>query len=466
MWTTKKNSLNFQLLKYFLAFSFLIIAILWLFQFIFFNSFYREQKMNDIKVVANKISQVQITKDMQDTLNEYAFNKSVCIEIANKNYDLLYSSTYFGKGCISGIERTYQYKFDFINSNKQEKSYYLTNHKDNTETLVYAIKLQNNQYAFINSSLQPIDSIVTLIKKQLIVITILLVIISIILSYVFSNHLSKPIKEINKQSKNLAKGKFDIEFEENNILEIQELSNTLNYVKEELNKTEEYRRDLMANVSHDLKTPLTMIKAYAEIAKDLHKEDKDKQEEDMNTIISETDRLTVLVNDILELSKMEAIQDSLNNESFDLILLITDILSKYKVLQETERYQFEFIHKDKDIIIEADKKRMEQVIYNLMNNAINYTGEDNKVTIKVTTTKKEITVEIKDTGKGIKESDIPYIWDKYYKNKKKHKRNLIGTGLGLSIVKKILENHHYEYGVYSKKEKGTTFYFKIPKKED
>ena len=131
-------------------------------------------------------------------------------------------------------------------------------------------------------------------------------------------------------------------------------------------------------------------------------------------------------------------------------------------MQEQEKYKFIFIHEDSEILIKADKKKISQVIYNLVNNAINYTGDDNLVTIKIIKDK-DILVEIIDTGKGIKEEDIPYIWDKYYKNQKKHKRNLIGTGLGLSIVKNILEKHHYEYGVISKEDIGTTFYFKIKK---
>ena len=101
-----------------------------------------------------------------------------------------------------------------------------------------------------------------------------------------------------------------------------------------------------------------------------------------------------------------------------------------------------------------------------MNNAINYTGEDNLVNITVKKEKKNIRVEIQDTGKGINKEDIPYIWDKYYKNKKKHKRNLVGTGLGLSIVKKILEEHNYKYGVNTTKGHGTIFYFEIQKKEE
>ena len=160
---------------------------------------------------------------------------------------------------------------------------------------------------------------------------------------------------------------------------------------------------------------------------------------------------------------METIEDELNIEEFDLISLINHVLTRYKVLEETENYSFIFKHNKDKIMIKADKRKLEQAIYNLINNAINYTGDDNLVTVKVTSNKDNILVEIIDTGKGINEEDIPYIWDKYYKNKKKHKRNLIGTGLGLNIVKNILEQHKFKYGVKSS-NKGTTFYFEIKKK--
>lgn len=465
MWKLK-NSLNNEILKYFLLFSILILGILWLFQFIFFNSFYRDQKINDIKVVANKLKKNQYEENFEEVVNNLAFDQSVCIEIANNNLVSLYRSSFFGKGCFSSKESTLNYKFDFLKQNKKEKTYELINHNFNTKTLVHAIKLDNDIYAFINTSIDPIDGTVSLIRKELIVITIIILILSFILAYFISNHIAKPIKEINNEAKKLAKSDFNIEFTDSSkILEIKELTDTLNYTKDELNKTEELRRDLMANVSHDLKTPLTMIKAYAEIAKDLHADNKEKREEDMNTIISETDRLTILVNDILTLSKMETLSEDLNIEEFDLIKLINDIIKKYQILEDTEKYIFKFEHKDKKLLIKADQKKLSQVIYNLINNAINYTGSDNKVTIKITS-KEDILVEIIDTGKGIKEEDIPYIWNKYYKNKKKHKRNLIGTGLGLSIVKNILESHHYEYGVKSKKDKGSNFYFIIPKEKN
>ena len=461
MWKIK-NSLNKEILKYFLLFSILILGILWLVQFLFFNYFYKEQKLSDIKLVSSKLINYN-NNNYEEDINRLAFDKSVCIEIINADLNTIYSSTYFGKGCISNVKTTYKYKFDFLKSKTSEKTYEVVNTMFNNKTLVHAVRINNNNYAFVNASLDPVDGTTNLIKKQLIVISILVLILSYVLAYFISNHISKPIRDMSDRAKYLATGNFDIDFKDSNIEEIDELANTLNYAKNELSKTDELRRDLMANVSHDLKTPLTMIKANAEITKDLHINNKDKIKEDMDTIISETDRLTILVNDILTLSKMESVNDELNIEEFDLIDLIKNILDKYKILQETEKYTFKFIHKNKKLLVKADKSKIEAVIYNLVNNAINYTGDDNLVTIKVTDNE-NVLVEIIDTGKGIAKEDIKYIWDKYYKNKKKHKRNLIGTGLGLNIVKNILEKHNFKYGVNSS-DKGTTFYFEI-KKED
>ena len=125
----------------------------------------------------------------------------------------------------------------------------------------------------------------------------------------------------------------------------------------------------------------------------------------------------------------------------------------------TQDYEFVFLSPS-EVIIKADKQKMEQVIYNLISNAINYSSDSKKIYITILP-RKNIRVNISDTGPGIKKEDINKIWDKYYKAKKNHQRNTIGTGLGLSIVKNIFELHNYKYGVISKKNKGTTFFFEI-----
>ena len=462
----KNNSINAHILRYFLIFSILILLFLWAFQVLFLKSFYRNEKTITIKKVANEIVNINNDEDFESLINDLSFENEVCIDITN-NYTSLYETKFFGKGCMREQNIKEEYMTDFITSNKYTQEYLIKNEYFKNETLLYAVKLSNNKYAFINTSIEPIDSTTTILVKQLIIVTVIVLILSFIISYFISKHLSKPIINLNNQAKNIANGNFKNEFnDESNILELNELSNTLNYTKNELAKTEELRRDLMANVSHDLKTPLTMIKAYAEMSIDLHSKNKKKQKEDMEIIISETNRLTLLVEDILELSKMQSNIDILNIESFDLIELCQDILKKYKLYQETENYEFVFNYNKDKIYIDADKKKIEQVIYNLINNAINYTGNDNKVIININENKNKTLVEVIDTGKGINEEDLELIWDKYYKNKKKHKRNLVGTGLGLSIVKNILELHKYKYGVKTKKNEGTNFYFEINTKKE
>lgn len=460
----KKNNLKTEILKYLIIFAIIILSFLWIFQAIFFKAIYKEYKLNEIKQTANIINKNK-NKITQEQINELALDKSVCIEIDNNNYELIYNSTYFGKGCIRNKEQTLKYKFDFISNNKKTQTYEIEDKRDNLNTYVYAIKLDEEQYAFINASIEPVDSIEQIIRKELLIITIIIVILSLILAEIISNIISNPIKKISKEAKKIATGNFNINFNnDSNIEEINELTSSLNYAKEELNKTEELRQDLMANISHDLKTPLTMIKAYAEMSIDLHNNNEEKRKQDVEIIKEEVERLTNLVNDILDLSKMQSKVDELNIEEFDLVELVENILKRYEVLKEKENYNFIFKHNKKETKVKADKKKIEIVIYNLINNAINYTGNDNKVTINIED-KEEIKLEIKDTGKGIKEEDIPYIWDKYYKNKKKHKRNLIGTGLGLSIVKNALELHKFKYRVETKINKGTTFYFQIPKEK-
>lgn len=405
-------------------------------------------------------------KDSFETaLNEIYYKRGLCIEINNSD-SIIYSTDNMNRGCL--VEKynpslTY-YKTKFMESNKNDITYKIINEQLKSETLVYGIKLDNNIYAFLNTSIDPIDSTIVILKNQLIIVTIIVLILSFVIGYYISKKLSNPITSLNKSAKRLASGDYTVTFDNSSdIEEIDELASTLNSAKDALYKNDELRRELMANVSHDLKTPLTMIKAYAEMVRDISYKDKKKREENLNIIIEEVDRLSLLVGDILDLSKMQSNITTLNKEEFDLVELIHTILNRYKIYTVTENYIFNFSSNKDKIMIYADKKKMEQVIYNLVNNAINYTGEDNTVTIKVTENRKSVKVEIIDSGKGIKKEEIDKIWDKYYKSDKTHKRNMIGTGIGLSIVKNIFVLHDYEYGVLSKKNHGSTFYFYIKK---
>lgn len=414
--------------------------------------------------IADRIVSSYNSEDAVSVLDQISYERGVCVEIVTTD-ETSYSSNGIDRGCTlnekNNIE-TVLYKRKFIRSGEKRAQYIYTNPIFHNKTILYGVKLESDAYAFIMASLEPLGATTSILASQLVYVTIGVLLLSFVIAYFISKNISKPIVQMSRSAKRMGNGILNVHFDTNSsIEEINELAVTLNKMNAELVKTDELRRDLMANVSHDLKTPLTMIKAYAEMIRDLDQQ-KEKRDTHLNVIIEEADRLNVLVNDILNLSKLQSNIEELNMEEFDLTECINTILKRYDILREKEGYQFIF-KQTKPLMIQADRAKMEQVIYNLINNAINYTGKDNKVTIKVKESKDSIRVQIIDTGKGIKEEDLDVIWDRYYKSSKKHKRNAFGTGLGLSIVKNVLEHHHFNYGVTSKINKGTTFFFDVPK---
>ena len=455
-----KNKLSTKIFMYLAIFSLFILVFLFFFQVIFIDTFYEWTKTRTIKNLSKDILVTERDTSLYDKLDRVSYKENVCIELTNSNGENLYSSN--GNNCRL---RSKTIKRNFINSNKESKTYNLVNNFTREKSIMSATKLSNNLYIFISTSLIPLDSTINIIEQQLIVVSIVVLFLSIVVAYFISKRLSLPIIKISKAAKLISKGKLKTKFETtSDIKELVDLTNALNDMKDELSKTEELQKDLMANVSHDLKTPLTMIKAYAELILDININDKEKCNNNLNIIIEEVNRLNTLVNDILNLTKVESNLEKLEKSEFDLIKLIKRIVKQHNIYVIKDGYNIEFIHDNiKELVIDADKKKIEQVIYNLLNNALNYTGEDKKVIIKVVEDDKDYTIMVIDSGKGIDKKELDHIFDRYYRSKKNHKRYVYGTGLGLSIVKNILLLHNFDYGVTSKKNKGTTFYFKIKK---
>ena len=459
MKTKKKTSIQAKTLFFLLTYNIVIILLLWLCQIKILDIYYEKEQVDNMNNIVKSLDSTD-SSNLTSTLQDIAYENDVCIVLSD-DISVVGAYNINMNGCIlkNNNSKVRELMYNFVNSDETFKSYKFINEDKHISALLYGIKL-DNKTAFIYSNLEDISDFTILIKQQLMYVCIIGIFIAIIISIFLSSKITEPITKITKKAKKLGSGDTEVTFEESGIKEIDELSEALTQAQMEMVKTDELRRDLMANVSHDLKTPLTMIKAYAEMIRDISYKDHDKMNEHLGIIVDETDRLTVLVNDILDLSRMQSNADTLSIETFDLADNIKTIVNRYQIIKETEKYIIN-VEMPESIKIKADKKKINQVIYNLINNAINYTGEDKTVTVRVTKHKKYYLVEIIDTGKGIKESEIPYIWNKYYKNDKNHQRNVVSTGLGLSIVKEILELHGYEYGVKSVLKKGSTFYFKI-----
>ena len=455
------KSIKYSTLLYLIIFSIFIVVLLWGSEILLTDYLYEKYQIKDMNKIANEIYELE-----EDELHDYFVNvvykNSICIEyVGEDKKSILYNDD--SLGCLLGRNKKFlsRYQQDLYENEADLKAIKLVNPDYESAAMLYGIRVDNG-YVYLFTMLSNINKNDTLINSQLFYMVLVVVIISIIVSIFLTKLISEPIVKITEKSKLLAKGNYNVVFEKNGIEEIDDLVDSLNYLELEVSKTDQYRRDLMANVSHDLKTPLTMIKAYAEMVRDISYKDDKKRNEHLNVIIDETDRLNILVGDILTLSKIQANEDLLDIEIFDLVDEVKSIINKFKIFCESEGYEI-IVDIPDSVRVSADKKKINQVIYNLLNNAINYTGEDKKVWLSIKENKKDYLVEIKDSGKGIKEEELEHIWNKYYKNEKNHRRNKIGTGLGLSIVKGILENHKFKYGVNSVKGEGTTFYFRINK---
>ena len=220
-------------------------------------------------------------------------------------------------------------------------------------------------------------------------------------------------------------------------------------------------KDLIANVSHDLKTPLTMVRSYAEMIRDLSGDNPVKRNAHLQVIIDETERLNQLVCDMATISAMQTHKTVLERGIFDLGTATATILSSFDILSEQEDYNFIF-HAPKDCLAYGDENKIKQVIANLVNNAVKYCGEDKEIIVNIRRVGKKLRVEVADHGPGISQEELPHVWDRYYKTSTNYVRPTEGSGLGLSIVKGILTLHHANYGVNSKVGKGTTFWFELP----
>ncbi len=449
-------------------------------QFSLIRPYYRDSKLVAIEEISNAIqsniieNDVGNEKDVQDAF-QVAVNNNVCVLIFNEQGKAVYQADGLGGSCIfsrpiniddrsvvpirSGLAMT-----DYLNQNNGEFSKILVNDQSQQEMILYGRKVSSNLgnfYLFTNSPLEPIDSLIIFLQDQYIFYVVIIMIMTVVISLFISNGLSKPIVKMKSSADQLASSNYsEAKFEGSYFKEIDDLAKTLNSATEQLSRIDELRRDLIANMSHDIKTPLTMIKAYAEMIQDISGENTQKREEHLEVIIKEVDYLDHLVTDMQELSKMQSGNYELNLENFDIVKKTKDVLSLFKVLAAENNIEMS-IQSEESIIAYGDSIKLGQVIYNFLSNAIKHSEENKPIMIRIQKNEEVVRFEIQDEAGGIPEDKVDYIWDRYYKIDKSFRRSSMGTGLGLAIVKAILDNHHASYGVQTIDGKGSLFWFEI-----
>lgn len=231
----------------------------------------------------------------------------------------------------------------------------------------------------------------------------------------------------------------------------------------ELKKLEQMRKDFVANVSHELKTPITSIKGFSETLLDGAMENKQTLNDFLNIILKESDRLQSLIQELLDLSKIEKQGFSLSIQQLDLADVLEDVVAIMKGKAAEKEIVLEFKREDKPVYIEGDVHRLKQVFINIISNAISYTPNQGVVYISSADSDRTVLTEIRDTGIGIEAGEIPRIFERFYRVDKARSRNSGGTGLGLAIVKHLVEAHKGTISVKSEVGKGTAFIIELPK---
>lgn len=456
----KTNSFRKKLLSWFMFFTVVIFTVLWLLQTVFLQKFYNGMIIRNTVKVADKISTESQSSDITSYIDDISRSNSILVFVTDTDGNIMYSSDEYKKGHKFKDERL---EMPYNGNGKEMRFHYRELPENYTEFLSAVnasdsgeAELQNDDIyvygrlidfygsdekavLYVGTTLNAVGSTARIIRIQLIWVTLLSIIIAFVLALFMSKSFSKPVSQLNEKAHKLGEKDNDAEFSEGFCTELDELNKTLDTTSEKLKKNREFQNELLANVSHDLRTPLTMIKGYAEMIRDISREDEKQCAEDVAVIVEETDRLTALVNEILEYSELQMSDSEAVMNDVDLSETVASVADSFDKLYSKDGYVFERNITD-DIHIKGNISRLKRAIYNLLDNAVRHAGEDKWIGITLRTDNDKAIIEISDHGSGIAPEELEHIWDRYYTKRQRSGKGV--SGLGLAIVKQIVSQHN------------------------
>ena len=463
------RSIKFKTWLYFILFTGFLMIVLWFLQVLFLNNFYEVMKVSQTEKVVKNIKTSYVSSSYKDFIKKTE-------KISDSNDIYIYISSFDGDTMYfkpSGDNTSSRYYLEQINTVNQrlfsEQKTYITlrikGQDDSKITLACGIILTGKDkmplIVYVFSPLWPVSSTIQILTNQLVYVTFIALALACLISFYLSVRITRPIRKISNSAERLAGGEYGIVFKGGHYTEINNLADTLTRASIELEKSDMMQKDLIANVSHDLRTPLTMIKSYAEMIKDISGNNPEKREAHLNVIIEETDRLNTLVGDLLTISRMQSGKMTLNPGSFNITDAANSILNTYRIMEDSEGYHFE-LNSPARFIVNGDEDKIKQVISNLVTNAMKFCGEDKTVIVTLKKRGRMVLCRVEDHGIGIAPSELGHVWERYYKSSSNMVRSAEGSGLGLSIVKEILTLHKVDFGIDSTVGQGTTFWFELP----
>lgn len=460
-------------------------------QRVFFEKMYYNKKEVDIQSNVEKFRQILVLAQSEEEVLlamkdfEDRYNTSMAIVDTERNITVVFNTGHKKidadkQTLVKDIVNEFKYNSDLQQelNTRGKITFVATDPRSNTNSLV-SVVVQNSQIVLGFTSMQSIKEAVGVIEIFYKYFYLAAIVIIILLSSVYTRMITSPLKRINKVAMKMGHLDFSEKCVVNSQDEIGSLANSLNFLSSELQhslnslqsanaklrqdidkerKLEIMRKEFIADVSHELKTPITLIKGYAEGIKDdvFSKEEVDYS---LDVIISESDKMGNLVKDMLELSTLESETAVLKAEVCSIGQIIEGTIKKLTPSINEKKIK---VHMDleRGLKFKGDCFKLEQVVTNFLTNAVRHTNLEGDIWISTKTIEGKGVVSFENSGAHIEEEALSKIWDKFYKEDKSRNRKLGGTGLGLSIVRKIIELHKGEYGVKNT-ERGVMFYFII-----
>ena len=472
----KRNTFTFQkkLLCYFLFFTAVIFTVLWLLQTVFLQRFYDGMIIKNTAAAAESIASQAGEPRITDYIDEISRRNSIVVYVTDTAGNLLYSSDEFrkpqGKHDDRGgkFSREDQPRYRELPENYDVFWQTLCQSEDGTAELRsddlyvcgrYITFSGGNAVLYLGTTLGAVGAAARIIRTQLLWVTLLSVAVGLILAWFLSRSFARPIAQLTEKAHKLGENQQDTAFSEGFCAELDDLNGTLDRTAEKLKQNRAFQNEFLANVSHDLRTPLTMIKGYAEMIRDISREDEQQCAADVAVIVEESDRLTALVNEILEYSELQMSDREPVSEPVDLSEIVSSVTDSFEKLWVKDGFTFERSIAA-GICISGNASRLQRAVYNLTDNAVRHAGEDKWIGVSLRSEDQNAVIEISDRGSGIAPDDLEHIWEKYYTNRQRRGKGV--SGLGLAIVKQTVMLHHGRCEVRSEPGKGSTFRMLLP----
>lgn len=478
----------------------IVILFLILINNIVLETFYLYSKTNAIKSLYEKINVYYKNPDktinLEEELKNIAIRNNIDILI-KQNDDMIIVTTdkeflgNIGKISISNIFSSKNNLGDILYSRDKVLIKKMQDEKSNIKYIVLFATLDNNYNLYIRIPISAIEESVQISNNLLLFIGGIVIFISGILASFISRKFTEPILELNNIANKMAKLDFSQKYRiKDTEDEINDLGKSINTMSDKLEKTikqlrgtnielekdieekskiDEMRKQFISDVSHELKTPIALIQGYAEGLVENVNSDEESRKFYAEVILDETNKMDILVKQLLELMKLEYGKREFNNKKFDLQELINEVIRRCNVMIEENNIEIE-LNSDDNLCVHADDFYIEQVITNYLTNAIKHAKEVNGekqivINAKVNKETNKVRVSVYNTGDNINQEDLDRIWGRFYKIDSSRNRNNGGSGIGLALVKAIMNNYKNSYGVENK-ENGVEFFFEMDLCED